>query len=58
MKHVASFGVLKLTKSMKGNSIRKVRPECFKGASPKRKGGSSWLKSMLDCAGTTLRLEH
>ena len=58
MKHAASSGVLKLTKSMKGNSIRKVRPECSKGASPKRKGGNSWLKSMPDWAGTTPRLEH
>ena len=33
-------------------------PECSKDASPKRKGGKSWLKSMPDWAGTTPRLEH
>ena len=57
MKHAASSGVLELTKSMKESSI-KVLPECSKGASPKRKGGSSWLKSMLDWAGITPRFEH
>ena len=36
MKHVALFGVLKITKSMEGNSIRKVPPEYFKDVSPRR----------------------
>ena len=50
--------VLRLTRSTKGNSTRKVLPECSKDASLKRKGGSSWLKSMPDWVGTTPRLEH
>ena len=50
--------ILKLTKYTKGNSTRKVLPECSKDASPKRKGGSCWLKSMPDWEGTMPRLEN
>ena len=36
-----------------GELYKKALPESFKGASPKRKGGSCWQKSMPDSAATT-----
>ena len=48
MGHVALCGDLKPTKSMKESFIRKAPPESFKGVSPKRKGGTFWLKFMPD----------
>ena len=53
MKHAASFGVLKLTRSMKENCIKKALPKSFKGACPKRKGGTFWQKFTPDSAVTT-----
>ena len=44
---------LKPTRSTRESFIRKALPESFKGASPKRKGGNFWQKSMLDSAATT-----
>ena len=44
---------LKPIKSTKESFIRKAPPESFKGVSPKRKGGTFWLKFMPDSAGTT-----
>ena len=46
----------KPTESMWESFIRKALPESFKGASPKRKGGTSWLKFMPDLAVITLQL--
>ena len=37
-----------------GELYKKALPKSFKGASPKRKGGSFWQKSMLESAATTL----
>ena len=49
----ASFGAQKPTRSMRESFIRKALPESFKGASPKRKGGSFWQKFTPDSAATT-----
>ena len=38
-----------------GELYKKALPESFKGASPKRKGGSFWQKFTLDLAATTLQ---
>ena len=45
----------KPTKSTRESFIRKALPESFKGASPKRKGGTSWLKFMPDSVVITLQ---
>ena len=56
MRHAALCGALRPTKSTRESFIRKARPECSKGASPKRKVGSSWTKFLLDSAATTPQL--
>ena len=42
----------KAYKVLRESSIRKAQPESFKGASPKRKGGSFWQKFTPDSAAT------
>ena len=56
MRHVALCGALKPTRSTRESFIRKALPEYVKDVSPKRKGGSSWTKFMLDSAATTPQL--
>ena len=43
----------KAYKVHEGELYKKSTMESFKGASPKRKGGSFWQKSMPDSAATT-----
>ena len=56
MRHVALCGALKPTRSTRESFIRKALPEYSKDASPKRTGGSSWPKFMLDSVATTPQL--
>ena len=53
MRHAALCGALKPTKSTRESFTRKAQLESFKGVSPKRKGGTFWLKFMPDSANTT-----
>ena len=56
MRLAALCSGLKPTRSTRESFIRKVLPESFKGASPKRKDGNFWQKFMLDLAATTPQL--
>ena len=58
MRHVVLCDALRPTKSMKESSTRKVLPECSKDESLKKKGGSSYPKSIPDSVGTMLQLGH
>ena len=53
MRHVELCDALKPTRFTRESFIRKALPESFKGASPKRKGGTFWQKFTLDSPVTT-----
>ena len=50
------FDARKLTRFMKGNSIRKVLPEFFKDVLPKRRDNGSWPIYMLVSVAITPQL--
>ena len=56
MKHVVLCGAPRPTKSMRENSTRKVLPESFEDASPKKRDDSYWLKYTLVSAAITPQL--